>query len=89
MTADWIARLLISPATWSIAGLVANLAGVLLLFRYGMPYRVPTGGGSVRRTMPTEHGKGIERLYGGLGWLGLILIVLGTASQVVGAWLGG
>jgi hypothetical protein len=32
------------PATFSIIGLVLNLIGVIILFRYGMPYRVRTGG---------------------------------------------
>jgi hypothetical protein len=31
-------------AASSIGGLLANFAGVILLFRYGMPYRVRTGG---------------------------------------------
>jgi hypothetical protein len=30
--------------------------------------------------------KKAERLYGVLGWLGLVLIFAGTAAQVVGAW---
>jgi hypothetical protein len=129
-----------TAAAWSIAGLVANLIGVVLLFRYGMPYRPPTAGGSVRGTMPTDAPPtrtvarksldevdpeilrtyeklgiplceqellaGVVRQVDGredasearrvavdavfeLGWLGLALIILGTAAQVVGAWLGG
>ena len=30
------------PATFSIIGLALNLVGVMVLFRYGMPYRVRT-----------------------------------------------
>jgi hypothetical protein len=30
------------PATFSISGLTLNLIGVIVLFRYGMPYRVRT-----------------------------------------------
>ena len=30
-------------ALLNVAGLLANLVGVVLLFRYGMPYRVRTG----------------------------------------------
>jgi hypothetical protein len=30
-------------AAFSVGGLVLNLFGVLLLFRYGMPFRVATG----------------------------------------------
>ena len=29
---------------WTVGGLLAALAGVILLFRYGMPYRVRSGG---------------------------------------------
>jgi hypothetical protein len=32
------------PATFSIIGLALNLLGVIVLFRYGMPYRVRTEG---------------------------------------------
>jgi hypothetical protein len=31
---------LMSAANWNAAGLIMNLVGVILLFRYGMPYRV-------------------------------------------------
>ena len=31
-------------APLNIAGLIMNLAGVILLFRYGMPYRVRSEG---------------------------------------------
>jgi hypothetical protein len=30
-----------------LVGLLANLVGVILLFRYGMPFRIRTGGSSV------------------------------------------
>ena len=36
-----------SAADFSIAGLVLNLIGVILLFRYGMPYRVEVKGYSL------------------------------------------
>jgi hypothetical protein len=35
-------------AAFTVAGLIANLAGVILLFRYDMPFRVRTGGQIVR-----------------------------------------
>jgi hypothetical protein len=35
---------LLSPSWWSVIGLAASLIGVLLLFRYGMPYRTRTDG---------------------------------------------
>ena len=72
-------------AALNIVGLVANLIGVILLFRYGMPYRVRTGGEEpyVASGPPKQDVIAAERRYDLLGWLGLILIVLGTAAQMV------
>lgn len=40
---------------FNVVGLVATLAGVLLLFRFGMPYRVPQiNEGSLFADKPTE-----------------------------------
>jgi hypothetical protein len=66
------------------SGLLMNLAGVILLFRYGMPYRVRTGGNELRFTGATDRETvKAERMYGSLGFLGLALIILGTTAQVV------
>lgn len=71
-------------ATLNIAGLLMNLVGVILLFRYGMPYRVRTGGNELRFTGATDQDTAnAEQLYGRLGVTGLVLIVLGTAAQVI------
>jgi hypothetical protein len=69
---------------FNITGLVLNLVGVLLLFRYGMPYRVRTGGRivtftSVKPDLKTEK---LDRYYDCLGYLGLVSVVLGTGAQV-------
>ena len=40
---------------WTTAGLVLSLVGVLLLFRYGMPYRVRTRGQPIRVAISTIH----------------------------------
>jgi hypothetical protein len=68
----------------NVFGLVANLSGVILLFRYGMPYRARTGGETVYIASGSANEDEIaaERRYDRLGWLGLILIVLGTAAQI-------
>jgi hypothetical protein len=68
----------------NITGLLMNLAGVILLFRYGMPYRVRTGGNQARWLSGSVDQKTVraERLYDRLGMLGLILIVSGTAAQI-------
>jgi hypothetical protein len=71
------------PACWNILGLILVLVGVLLLFLFGMPFRVRTRGTSALLLEGTdEKAKRAERIYAVLGWLGLILVVLGTLSQI-------
>ena len=78
------AHFMLPAGWWSTAGLVLSLIGVLLLFRYGMPFRVHTG----RVTISSDpRAATLERRYEILGWLGLLLVVLGTISQIVGAVL--
>ena len=74
-------------ATLNIVGLILALAGVLLLFRYGMPFQTRTGG---VRLLQFEAGNSrdqnqikLERRYDRLGWLGLVLIVVGTVCQII------
>ena len=44
------------PAIFSIIGLALNLMGVIVLFRYGMPYRVRTEGDTGSATvLDVEH----------------------------------
>jgi hypothetical protein len=73
----------------NVFGLVANLTGVILLFRYGMPYRVRTGGETfyIASGSANEDQIAAERRYDRLGWLGLIFIVLGTAAQIAAIFL--
>jgi|SRR5271169_633803 len=73
--------------TWesvlNIAGLVMSMGGVILLFYFGMPYRVRTGGYSTyvgENSDPKE--ARTERWYDVLGRLGLTLILVGTAAQI-------
>lgn len=71
------------PANYlAIAGLVLNLIGVLLLFQFGLPTGIRTGGGEVIVNRATEAGKRRERLYKTLGFVGLGAIVIGTALQI-------
>ena len=62
----------LSPSSWNIAGLVLMLIGVVLLFRYGMPYRVRTGGATniIARAVDANEIKA-EKFYARLGWIGL------------------
>jgi hypothetical protein len=72
-------------AAWmNAAGLVLNLAGVFLLFRYGMPYRVSQlNEGSTFADPPTARDIALNAKHKRLGGIGLVLIVSGTAFQLV------
>lgn len=69
-------------------GLVLNLIGVLLLFRYGMPYRVANDRGSylITESVHPDEQK-ITNRYRVLGNLGLAMIIFGTLSQGTATWL--
>jgi hypothetical protein len=47
---------LLMPAVFTVIGLVLNLVGVILLFRYGMPYRVRTEGNIGRIIQQKDEG---------------------------------
>ena len=81
--------LFMSPAGWwSVVGLVLSLIGVLLLFRYGMPFRVRTGGASIYVASSSDPlQEALEKRDAKLGMLGLLLVVLGTICQIAGAVL--
>ena len=68
----------------NICGLLLNLAGVVLLFLFGMPFRIATGGQTVTWTAANIDLliKKLDDVYTVLGWLGLLAIVLGTLLQV-------
>jgi hypothetical protein len=73
------AHLMLPAGWWSTVGLVVSLIGVLLLFRYGMPYRVRSAGESYElREGIDEEALKQDRIYNRLGWFGLVLVVLGT-----------
>jgi hypothetical protein len=64
----------------NICGLLLNLAGVVLLFLFGMPFRIATGGQTITNLDLLI--KKLDDVYIVLGWLGLLAIVLGTLLQV-------
>ncbi len=68
----------------NIVGLAFNLIGVLILFRWGMPFRVPMGGQSmlVAETNDAKHAA-IDHIYSVCGYVGLVLLILGTVLQIV------
>jgi hypothetical protein len=71
------------PACWNIAGLLSSLVGVLLLFLFGMPFRVRTGGAiAYIANHLDENEKRKEKIYDALGYLGVALVVVGTLCQI-------
>jgi hypothetical protein len=71
----------------SVVGMMMGLVGVLLLFRYGMPFHVETGGVtliSIEQVDVEEIKK--EKVYKILGYIGIALVVVGTALQIKAAW---
>jgi hypothetical protein len=69
----------------NIFGLLSNLAGVVLLFLFGMPFRVATGGKPVTWIMSSIdlQVKKWDDIYSVLGWIGLTAIVFGTLLQML------
>jgi len=79
-----------STAALNIIGLVLNLVGVIILFRYGMPFHVPTGGAVHIVTEQIDAAeKALESWYEIYGYFGLLAIVVGTFMQIVGAYRAG
>ena len=69
----------------NIFGLLLNLFGVVLLFLFGMPFRVATGDKVLTWTASNidVQMKKIDDLYSILGWIGLFAIVLGMLLQML------
>lgn len=68
----------------NLAGLFLNLVGVLILFRWGMPFRVETKGVTYRITSEVDQNEiALERRYKVIGYVGLALLMLGTVLQMV------
>ena len=68
----------------NITGLAFNLAGILILFRWGMPFRVEshgyinlTGDNTDPRQLVLDH------IYKICGWGGLVLLIIGVMLQIV------
>jgi hypothetical protein len=71
----------------NLIGLVLNLAGVLILFRYGMPFHVPTGGAVAYVTEEPDQAEiALEHRYTVYGYIGLACLIVGTILQMVAAW---
>jgi hypothetical protein len=79
----------VAPQLFLCIGLVANLAGVILLFRYGMPYRVRGSSDRINFTTSNVNAEALasEQSDDAFSWLGLVLIVIATILQMIGTLL--
>ena len=71
-------------ALWGIS---LNLVGVLGLFYFGMPFKLPTGGAFLIGTEPSAKALMLERLYGVLGTIALLFTVGGAVLQAYAVWM--
>ena len=76
------------PRQLNISGLSLSLIGVLLLFFFGVPYRIR---GQDQSYIVTEQADAEEKakdaFFSRLGFAGLALIALGTFLQIAGTWV--
>jgi hypothetical protein len=64
-----------------------NLIGVVILFRYGMPFHVPTGGAVSLVTETRDQADiALEQRYTLYGYFGLVCLIVGTGFQMIAAW---
>jgi hypothetical protein len=68
----------------NIVGLVLNLAGILILFRWGMPFRVESHGEVPLATGDVDpRGLALDNIFVRCGWVGLILLIIGVILQII------
>jgi hypothetical protein len=70
-------------AVFSVAGLVANFFGVILLFWFAIPFRIQGGYYGPSSRPAAEERK--DARYKLLAYLALALVFLGTAGQIADA----
>jgi len=73
-------------STWTVISTVSGVSGVLLLFYYGMPGAVQTGGRPLVVADATPEAKAEERRNMMLGYLGLGLTIFGAICSIVAAY---
>ena len=75
---------------FALVGLALSLVGVLILFRWGMPFRVPSAG-AINLIAEQSDPKAIalDRIYTICGYVGLSLLILGTVLQMVAVLMPG
>ena len=69
----------------TILGLILNLTGIVLLFLFELPFRVAPGVKTATWNV-SSFGfkvKDLDDIYAVIGWIGLLLLVLGTLLQIL------
>jgi hypothetical protein len=71
----------------NVVGLLLDLGGVLILFRWGMPFRVPANHALLLEGgMPLDPQEvSLDRIYAIYGYIGLWLLIIGTLLQILAA----
>jgi hypothetical protein len=71
----------------NILGLCLNLAGIVLLFVFEMPFRVATGSKTVPwiTSIMDVQVKTLDDVSTVPGWIGLLMLVFGTLLQILAA----
>jgi hypothetical protein len=72
---------------FSVAGLVLDVIGAIMLWRYGLPEEISRAGAQaliLEQHDPAEQAR--ARRYDRWARVGLTLLILGFVLQLVGAW---
>lgn len=80
--------MVLSASTWTALGVVLGLVGVLILFRYGMPFRVRSDGVDrvVVSSADADEELALDSHYTLMGYVGLALTVAGGICQIIAAY---
>jgi hypothetical protein len=78
---------LMTPFGWNATGIVVATIGVLLLFRFGMPFRLSNSEGNYVVAHQGDEPAWKEPTYKALGYVGLFAVVFGATCQLISSWL--
>ena len=76
----------LAASTWTVASVILGLAGVLLLFYFGLPGNVQTGGRPLVIANRTPEAEAEEQLYKALGYLGLTMTIASAVCAILAAY---
>jgi hypothetical protein len=72
-----------TPEVWAATGIATSMIGVLLLFAFGAPFRIPTGGVSILAVSEgTRKDRILDKVFAILSWMGLFAVLTGNAMQI-------